>query len=287
MSRDEMWILKSAPERYPDLFELVEDARSVMADWIDDPNRPDPTDAYGIVAIACTVRTWNTFKATACVLSEGMWEDALILIRSIFEIVLNLEEIRRIKSEQEQRAQRFLRFQEFQEHQQNRKIFEYNIKTGIQQQNQQMLDRFDAHARAHFSEFRIKPRGKGGKARWVKSWCNKTVRELADASDNAPRPAQYDLLYSYCSSFVHATPFAVLSTMTTIPADGTQETWEPQFEKLERANMLHAVTHLIVLSVEVLAFTGPLFPKRDRNLLVRLMDKVHKLRGEKLPDWVR
>jgi len=70
-----------------------------------------PQTFLGIVKLATSVRAFNLYRSINFLLENDHWEDAAILARSMFELLLNLEEVVRDERTAEERAQKYLRYQ--------------------------------------------------------------------------------------------------------------------------------------------------------------------------------
>src|SRR4051794_22604616 len=108
---------ESIPEaevRHPEVFVVLHLLRDKLSAWIDHGELDDPQSPLEWVRVACAVRTYNLYKAAVALLEKDFWEDALILIRTLFELLLNVEELHRVEQDREKRAVRFVIFEKLQ-----------------------------------------------------------------------------------------------------------------------------------------------------------------------------
>ncbi|WP_295850376.1 DUF5677 domain-containing protein [uncultured Microbacterium sp.] len=161
--------------------------------------------------IAVFARGINIVKATRSLCADAHWEMASSLVRQLFELVLNVEWITK---QSDPTAARFL-FSKYgllqsARHQLETIAYAEETSRPVDAERRQFLrDLLDGVA---FSEFKGKPRADGS-IRWVDSWNRKSVRELAEASDQRLRVHQYSLLYRRWSEETHATPGALMEGM--------------------------------------------------------------------------
>ncbi len=210
---------KSAKERYPDLFAITEFVIRHLHEWIDRASIPAPRNAIECVLHACTVRAYNLYRSINNLLETDHWEDGGILARSMFELVLNLEEIQREPGKEEKRARKYMRFNYLQQYLQTDAIQQYKQKTGRSSASDSARHgQLQKIARSLFSEF-VDPKRK---SEWQKSWCGKSVHSLAKDSKDAMRYHHYKMMYSFFSELSHSGPLPVMHNL--ILGETTEET---------------------------------------------------------------
>lgn len=201
----------SANERHPDYFAVTDFVISTLGQWVDHTPIPAPETALGIVSIASIVRAVNLYRSINLLLSTDHWEDAAILSRSLFELLLNLEEIYRDESQEESKSKKYLRFDMLQDYLHAKNMVEYDVETGRRTRDVLLkLKDMDALSKSLFREFR----SQNGRTEWQASWCGKSVHKLSRDSKEPLRLAQYRILYSHFSAFTHSSPASVMSTMS-------------------------------------------------------------------------
>lgn len=89
--------IRSAEERYPDLFAFIDAANDYFSNVIDSGALPIPESHLQVVRICAVIRAYNLLKSIRQLLAADHWENAAILMRSLFELVLNIEEVDAIR----------------------------------------------------------------------------------------------------------------------------------------------------------------------------------------------
>lgn len=273
----------SAEKRFPHLFQITNEVINQLHEWIDLGQKPEVKTAPDVVYIASATRTFNLYRSIVLLLEKDHWEDAAILTRSMFELLLNIEEIQRDTAIVESKSQQFLRFEMLQRYLHARAINQYDIDTGRLSNTDHKLSEVDKVAELLFRDFLVKTQS--GKKKWRTSWCGKNIWELAEASEQPIRKRQYDVLYSYMSAFSHSAP---LSVMTTV---GLAESLEDKdFEKLQLAHEEKEETQLkLILSLSTIFILEIIFRVRavlldyDIRWNLQILKKIFNLYGVEPP----
>lgn len=124
-----MYEMPSAEQRYPDLFQVTDEVIDQLHAWIDLGQKPEINTVLDVVRTACAIRAFNLYRSITLLLKTDHWEDAAILTRSIFELLLNIEEIQRDQAKAESKSRRFLAFEKLQEY------HSYKSKPSVQHQH--------------------------------------------------------------------------------------------------------------------------------------------------------
>ena len=191
----------AAADVYRDFFAEADRVIEQFHRWID---RDLPNDGtwWGMVQVAILVRAFNQYRSIVNLLRQNHWEDALILVRSLFELLLNTEELCRQGNNVEDAAESFVAFAHLQRYLRWRDTQAYHIATGrAGAEVERQIGEMDRMARKFFAPFWIEKKGKG---RWRGSWSKKTVADLCRLSANPLRPYHYHLLYGRGSDFTHS-----------------------------------------------------------------------------------
>lgn len=275
---------KSAKERYPEYFQISRIVINKLIEWIHRTDIPIPQTALGIVKFASVIRAFNLYKSINILLKNDHWEDAAILARSMFELLLNLEEVVRDDPPAEEKARKYLRYQHLSKllHHFNDKRYEINTGRASKEENKKILE-MEKGTRKLFVEFTDKKK-RGG---WHRSWCGKSVRRLANESGKQNRQAQYELLYSYFSEFSHSNP---LATMTTMVLGNTPEETKKLLQSNEEVEKM-SMERVLILSttwlLEIL-FIGrseiPLYNMKWNFYVLRRLYKIYGVEPPKIPD---
>jgi uncharacterized protein DUF5677 len=202
--------LPSAAEAYPDFFVQTDAVIAQFHLWIDRDDIPADGTWWGIVQLAILVRAFNQYRSIVNLLRNNHWEDALILVRSLFELLLNTEELSRHTSDIEVAAESFVAFAHLQRYLRWRETELYNITTGrAGDEARARVHEMDGLARKFFAPFWEEKKGRG---RWRTNWSRKNVADLCHLSVNPLREHHYRLLYGRGSEFTHSAPVAVFAT---------------------------------------------------------------------------
>jgi hypothetical protein len=277
--------LKAAKERFPEHFKLSEEVISRLHEWIDRPDIPIPQTFLGIVKFASVVRAFNLYRSINLLLENDHWEDAAILARSMFELLLNLEEIVRDEQSAEEKAQKYLRYQHLSKllHYVSDKRYEINTGRAPKEEETKIAE-MEKSTSVIFGEFIDKRKNKG----WSSSWCGKSVRKLAKDSGKQIRLVQYELLYSYFSEFSHSNP---LATMTTMDLGRTSEETERLLqnkEEIEKASMARVLILSTTWLLEILFVGKSEIPLYDIKWNFDILKRIYRFYGvepPKLPDF--
>jgi hypothetical protein len=122
--------IKNAKERYPEYFQISEMVINQLHEWIDRTDIPAHQTALEIVKFASVTRAFNLYRSINVLLETDHWEDATVLSRSMFELLLNLEHIVRSKESAEDKVKKYLRFQELQKYLHQISLIDYEVQTG-------------------------------------------------------------------------------------------------------------------------------------------------------------
>ncbi len=269
--------IKPASERYPECFEITANVISTLVKWIEVEGVPAPRTALGFVKIASVMRSYNIYKSINLLLGTDHWEEAAIIARSLFELLLNLEEVLRDTAAAEKRAKRYLRFNKLQEHLHVISSVEYDLQTGrCSKKRASLLGKAKKLAESIFGEFRDGKRPSG----WDRSWCRKSVFKLAEASENAMRTHQYKIIYSYFSDLCHSGPYP---TMTTIKEPQPQEEDDSVFiakrDDSEKENLVTVLMLSTVWLMEILLLASSEVPAYDVKWNSDVMRQIFTLYG--------
>jgi len=252
------------------IFEPMDLVISTLIHHLHETSRPAPNTTREFVVDAFLIRAFNIFKSCHLLLRTYHWEDAAILMRSLFELLLNLEEINRIPGESEQRAKKFLRFNELQRWLQDKAQIEYEIKRGVRRKEVlEQVKAIDEVVLSVFDEFRNGKRKSG----WASSWANKSVYEMASRDNDSVRVMQYQVLYSMCSDIAHSGPFGAMTGVHYQPKP--IEDWEENETK--RTLLVGSLATIWLLEVTMLAIDR--LPGWDVSVNIDISRHIKRLNG--------
>lgn len=273
----------SAEERFPHLFQLTGEVIDQLHTWIDLGQKPEVKTASDVVYIASATRAFNLYRSIVLLLEKDHWEDAAILTRSMFELLLNIEEIQRDKAIVESKSQQFLRFEMLQQYLHAKAIHQYNIDAGHLSTIDNKLTKTNKVAELLFPDFLVKTRS--GKKKWRTSWCGKNIRELAESSEQPIRKRQYDVLYSYMSAFSHSAPLSVMTTVGHLDSSKNEvvkKFWLEHEEKEEtQLKLILSLSTILVLEIVLRVRTVLL--DYDIRWNFQILTKIFNLYGVEPP----
>ncbi len=204
--------IKSAEERFASYFEISDTMMKMLSPMIDGGNLKYEKKHTELLKIAFLFRAWNLYKSIINLLKNDHWENGLILLRALFELVLNLEDITRNKEVELSQTIRFLKFEKLQKYLEIKYTTEYDIMRGYKgDEVKKILDKLDKSSKTLFSDFYNSKRKK-----WKPTWNSKTIADMANNSPNEMRKHHYKILYSFMSYFSHSSPMGVMSSITTL-----------------------------------------------------------------------
>ena len=275
--------IPSAKNRHPGLFKVTETVIQQLVEWVHDPDIANPSvSALGLVKFCSVVHALNGYRSINLLLETDHWEDAGILTRGLFELVLNLEEICRDARTAEEKAQRFILFGSLQQGLHARALVQYQIDTGRgTKEHGEKVREIDNFLESHFKQFLFV--GKKGRKRWRDYWCNMSVRDLAERSYHPTRIHQYTIIYAFLSSFTHSAPMAVMSTFGWRPPDKDWEQFDREHLAKEQDNIILVISLATQFLLEILLFAGDVFPKIDLVWSLSIMNRVYEINGVSPP----
>lgn len=269
--------LPSAKERYPEFFKFTEKIIDKLHEWIVLARIPNPQTAIELVRRAFIMRTFNIFKSINLLLANDHWEDAAILTRSLFELLLNVEEVHREEDDRENRARRFLLYNQLQCYIDAKALEEYMINTGRKSRDNSKFDKLDKAAKRVFCIFLEE--NKKGEKKWAKHWCGKTTWELSKSSDNPNRIHQYKILYSYMSTFAHSAPLSVMSTGDWAPYERDLAQMQRESEEHEKRQVGTILMFSVMFTLEILVRVREVLPGYDHVWYLKILSDFCRLFG--------
>jgi hypothetical protein len=270
---------KSAKERYPDLFEITELVIRQLHEWIDKGNIPAPRTAIDCVLHACNIRAFNLYKSINNLLETDHWEDAGILARSMYELVLNLEEIQQESGKEEKKARKYMQFNYLQRYLQADTLELYAQKTGRSTSDSALRSQRQKIAKSLFSEF-VDPKRK---SEWQKSWCGKSVHSLAKDSKNEMRYHHYKIIYSFFSELSHSGPLPVMvNLLLGETAEETKQLLE-NYDSKEREHAALVLSLSTLWLLEVLMRGKEMIPEYDPKWNLVITEKIFRCYGVEPP----
>ena len=168
--------------------------------WLHGEPLSDSATALDDLKLAFIVRALNQFRSILILLRSNHWEDALVLTRALFELVLNVEELVHRQKDKEVAARQFLLFAALQEVLERLDLGRYAVHSGRKSAaHARELDMLESAARKFFWPFAYVDKKR--RKRWRTHWANRTVADLCNLSSNKMRPHQYRMFYARGSAF--------------------------------------------------------------------------------------
>jgi len=259
--------LPSAYERCNELFELTDQFIEYLDHLLYSDPISEPETIINVIKLASITRVKNLFVSINLLLRYDHWEEAKILIRSLFELLLNMEEIFRDKATVEKKAQRYLLFNELQEYIKIRAELNYNIMTKrVEDEDKanmaiKLMDQFAE------KRFKLFLNNKKGEKFWDHYWTDDKPWKLAKKSKNRIRKQQYDILYADMSHFVHSSPMAVLGTVNSI---------ESVDKRVDEDNKIISEQAILAMTFtqEILLIVGDILPGFTGDKILEMVSKI-------------
>ena len=244
------------------LFELADNLTEKPRSWVE----AGPVNGR---ALACVMflgfeRALRQYTSIVEFLRKGFCDDALVLVRSLYELNVNLHAIR-----SEQDAEQFIRFGKFQQARLIHQRLEDELKDAEETGNpaeiktaRSKLNQRSSALDAQFAEFKL-PNGK-----WQKGWSRKSVDALARGlarDTGAPRGQTDYWVYRLGSLFTHAEPGALLTGVNDDKL--TPDAWKELRLKRDRASkqglapILHEAS---VFFIDIVGMAGPCIQGYER-----------------------
>ncbi len=273
--------IKSAGERYPEYFEITDTVISQLDLWVHRGGMKRATTALSFVKIATIIRAFNIYKSLNLLLKTNHWEDAVTIARSLFELLLHIEEVVRDEKDAEKKAKKYLRFSKLQEYLHLASEINYEIETGrCSKKRDLLLKELNKASEFLFQEFRNEHTWSG----WDNTWCGKSVYKLAVASKNPMRIHHYKIIYPYFSDLSHSSPYSTMTTMTNGKLGDTDDAIVERREDMERKNLTTVLMLSTVWLMEVLFLAQSEIPSYDIRWNLKVLRRVYKTFGVKPPE---
>ncbi len=190
------------------LFELADDLTKKPRSWVE--SGPVADGSLGCVMFLGFERALRQYSAIVELLRKGLCDDALVLVRPLYELNVNLHAIR-----SEQDAEKFIRFGRFQQARLIHQRLEDELKDAEETGNpaeiktaRSKLNQLSLTLDTQFAEFKL---AKGG---WQKSLSGKSVEALAQGlarDTGAPRGRNDYWIFRLGSLFTHNEPGALVT----------------------------------------------------------------------------
>lgn len=276
--------VKSAPERYPEYFAIIDNVIDKLHEWIHLKGMRPHDSALSFVKTATIIRAFNLYISIKLLLRNDHWEDAAIIARSLFELLLNLEEILREEAISEQKASKYLRFWKLQESLHIVNDIEYEMATGrCSKKRALLLKELKQTMKTLFKEFRNKERRTG----WENTWCGKSVYKLASTSPNPIRIHHYKIIYSYFSELSHSTPYSAMTTWTEMKPGENDDLIAQRREDIEKKNLVTVLLLSTSWLMEILLLANSQIPSYDGKWNLEILRRIYKTMGLKPPRKLR
>lgn len=263
------------------LFELADQLTKKPRLWAE--SGPVADSSLNCVMFLGFERAFRQYLAIVELLRSGFCDDALVLVRSMYELNVSLSAV---KSEQD--AATFAKFARFQQARLMQQRFEDELKDAQQcsianaiDSAKAKLSQLSSMLDTQFAEFKL-PNGK-----WQKAWSRKSVEALAGAlaHDTGAPDGQNDYwVYRLGSLFTHNEPGALLTGLNDnkLAADG----WRGLRLRRDRANekglspILHQAS---ICFVDIVGMAGSFIQGYASAWFDDAMQKILPALGEEDP----
>ncbi len=275
----EVIIVKPAPERYPEFFAIIDNVVDKLHEWIHPNGMRQHKSALDFVKTVTIVRAFNLYKSIKLLLENDHWENAAIIARSLFELLLNLEEILREETVSEQQASKYLRYNELQKSLHTINDIEYEIATGrCSKKRALLLEKFKQSMETAFKEFHNKKR-----TGWKNTWCGKNVYELASSSHDPIRIHHYKIIYSHFSELSHSTPYSAMTTYTEMKSGDNEDLIVQKRENIEKENLVNIILLSTSWLIEILLLASSQISAYDGKWNLEILQQIYRTMGLKPP----
>lgn len=253
----------------PNAFRVLDSAIKGFSEIFDGGEMKTPETYLDMVRINIGVRTYNLLKCIRHLLCYGYWEECQILLRTLFELLVKLEDIER--GESEEKAKRFVLSAAASRLVRKRNDLVYRRETGRRVETG-LIERIDEYLRTRLEEF-LDSRTLDKRYLWIKR--DKPVRELAmeSAKDRPIREHQYYLLYGELSEYVHAAPSAILGDLGALIGNFSTD----DYLSREKHEVRTASGLAVTLAIEILWLLKPALPTEGLSWVLGVMKQARRL----------
>ncbi len=254
------------------IFTLADELTEKPRSWVE--SGPVADGSFGCVMFLGFERALRQYSSIVELLRKGLCDDALVLMRSLYELNVNLSAV-----ESEQDAEKFLSFGKFQQARLIQQRLEDEVKDAEDTGNAaeiktatSKLSQLSSALDAQFAEFKL-PNGK-----WQKGWSRKTVDGLASAlarDTGAPHGQSDYWVYRLGSLFTHNEPGALLTGVNDDKL--TADAWKELRLKRDKATkqglapILHEAS---ICFVDIVGMAGPCIKGYERPWFDDAMQKI-------------
>jgi Family of unknown function (DUF5677) len=233
------------------------------------PVLADPK-SLGFVMFRGFVRAVSQYRALVILLKSGQWEDALVLVRSLYELDLNLSEIASAR-DQVEKAGTFVAFGKFQQV----RLLQMRLEDELRDERsnarpsaeaiaacEQKLTAITARLERDFGRFRAAK----GKRKWQDSWSDASVETLAQrlAQHTGARPGQHDYwVFRLGSLFTHNAPGALLFAMPPDAETADWKTFSAQLDKAGADGLRFFLAEASLCLIDIVGMAGSFIPRYD------------------------
>ena len=238
-----------------ELFQLADRLAEKPRQWVE--SGPVADGSFGCVMFLGFERALRQYSSIIELLRKGLCDDALVLVRSLYELNVNLSAV-----ESEEDAETFISFGRFQQARLIHQRLEDELKDAEQSGNAAEIDA--AKTELNQSSFRLDtefPEFKLPKGGWQKSWSGQNVEQLARElaqETGAPRGHSDYWIFRLGSLFTHNEPGALLTGVNDDKL--TADAWKELRLKRDRASkqglapILHEAS---ICFVDIVGMAGP------------------------------
>lgn len=255
-----------------ELFQLADRLAEKPRQWVE--SGPAADSALSSVMFLGFERALRQYSAILELLRKGLCDDGLVLVRSLYELNVNLSAV---KSEED--AEKFLRFGKFQQARLIQQQLEDELTRAEREMDlrksgevRQRLKEHTSRLESEFGEFKLR---KGG---WGKSWSGESVETLAQklARDTgAPRGQNDYWIYRLGSLFTHNDPGALLTGVNE--NELTADAWKElrlKRDKASRQGLAPILHEGSICFVDIVGMAGPYIQGYERQWFDDAMQNI-------------
>ncbi len=224
--------------------------------WSQSDPAPSDTPILSFVMFRAFHRAMGQYRSIVNLLKSGQWEDAVILLRSLYDLNVNLSAI-----DSEETAKKFVHFGNFRQVRMQQRLLEDQVRdekskpvpmAQVIGKCEQKLADIISQLDRDFGEFR-NPNGK-----WRESWTGASVETLAQrlAKETGGQPGQSDYyVFRIGSLFTHNDPGALLLGLGEPEAPDWNK-FRAMLDDARRSGLRQFLREALICLVDIVGMAG-------------------------------
>lgn len=213
------------------------------------------------------------FISSKKLLQFSHWRATNILIRTLFELLINIEYVFLKPEKSEELCMRFFKFGELQQSLHVKRDIQnnqYNIHNRINPKFFRMDDMLKEIENL-FEEFIMKKK-RDGTVIWYSYWNIKSPKDIVKELNNQERMKQFDKYYSELSDYVHGSPIFVASGVYH-----PEQIENNEIDEIENNHVFKQGYDLLLFSNEILKMIGNISHEFNENEINKFVQRIQEL----------